>query len=139
NADTMTGTDLEMVIAEAIRASGVTTVSQGAAERNYADLAVWSDDLSPWVGNPLAIELRLNLRGPADVNRAAGKLVQGMARGNMQWGLLIYLRSEVDVPSAVAVPNVIPISAEQFLESLRHTSFGDLIYQYRNQRVHGGC
>jgi hypothetical protein len=103
------------------------------------DFAVWSDDLPPWIGNPLAIELRRQLRGTADVNVAVGQLNQGMARGNMQWGMLIYLHSLIDVANAVVAPNIISISAEQFLESLRNTSFGDLVRQLRNQRVHGGC
>jgi hypothetical protein len=137
--DKITEAQLETIIAQAIRASGVVTVSQGGQENRLVDLAVWSDDLSPWVGNPLAIELRLWLRRGTDVNLAVRQLAQAMALGSMPWGLLIYLRSEIDVANAVAVPNIIAISAEQFLEALRDTGFGALVRRLRNQQVHGSC
>src|SRR5262249_13502953 len=77
--DTLRAADLEAIIVQAIRDSGVTAVSQGTAEDRYVDLAVWSDDLSPWVGNPLPIEVRLALKGKADVNAAVGHLMQALA------------------------------------------------------------
>src|SRR5207244_3982381 len=125
-------TGLEEIIAQAIRDSGVTAVSQGTAEDRYVDLAVWSDDLSPWVGNPLPIEVRLTVKGKADVNAAVGHLTQALAGVHMPWGLLLYLRAEIDVVKAVTVPNILCVPAEQFLESLRETSFGDLIRRLRN-------
>src|SRR5207253_1014565 len=85
--DKLSPTGLEEIIAQAIRDSGVTAVSQGTAEDRYVDLAVWSDDLSPWVGNPLPIEVRLTVKGKADVNAAVGHLTQALAGVHMPWGL----------------------------------------------------
>jgi hypothetical protein len=130
--------DLERVIAQAIRASGVAAVSQGKVADQRIDLAVWSDDLSPWVNNPFPIELRVTLR-KSDLNGALGGLARTMARGGMNWGLLIYVRADGDFDWPAAFPNIIAIPADEFLERLRSSSFGDLVRGLRNQRVHGGC
>ncbi len=42
------------------------------------------------------------------------------------------------VEYAIAVPNILSISSEDFIERLRKTSFGELVRRLRNQRVHGG-
>jgi hypothetical protein len=130
--------EFEDIIARAIRASGVTTVSQGGPHDNHVDLAVWSDDLSPWVGNPVPIDLRLQL-GAGELKPVATRLARYLSGSGLLWGLLIYLRADGDVSRAEGVPNVIHLSAEQFLGALRGTSFGDLMRRLRNQRVHGNC
>ncbi len=135
---TLTDEDFQTIISQAIQASGVTTLAQGNGEQKNVDLAVWSDDLSPWIGYPLAVALQRSLQGATAVAAAIAQLTQGMARGNMLWGLLIYLQSPLDVGSAVTAPNVLAVSAERFLEALRTLSFGDLVRQLRKQRVHGG-
>ena len=53
------------------------------------------------------------------------------------WGMLIYLRSSVNVAKEVRLPNILTISAEELLTCLRDASFGDLVRRLRNQRVHG--
>jgi hypothetical protein len=128
--------ELVAIIEEALRESGVTTVSKGSPQDNYVDLAVWADDLSPWVGNPLPIELRGTLRGTADVKAAVENLLRAMATGGMPWGLLIYLRADKQAAKVIPGLNVLCISAEEFLGALRNTSFGDLIRRLRNERVH---
>jgi hypothetical protein len=129
--------ELEAIIEQAIRESGVTTLSKGEEHNKYVNLAIWSNDLTPWVGNPLPIEIRVTLSSTAEVNAAVGQLVQSMAGGSILWGLLLYVRSEVDIAKAATIPNILHMSAEHFLEALRDTSFGDLIRRLRNERVHG--
>ena len=128
----------EDVIGRALRESAVTSVSTGGRDAQYADFTVWSDDLSPWVGNPIAIELRRSIQTGTDVNTVVGQMVQAMTRGNIPWGLLIYVKARIDVAGAIAVPNITAVSAEDFLECLRTTPFGELVQRLRNQRVHGG-
>ncbi|HEV3256491.1 MAG TPA: nucleoside 2-deoxyribosyltransferase [Gemmataceae bacterium] len=136
--DKISAADLEAIVERAVRDSGVASVSRGQATDKSVDLAVWSDDLSPWVANPLPIQVRLLLRSTADMDAAVRHLARLMAGGSMPWGLLIYLRLDIDVARTAAAPNILCISAEQFLEALRSTSFGDLIRWLRNQQVHGG-
>ncbi len=127
---------LEEVVGRAIRESRVTSSESGERDLGV-DFVVWSEDLSPWVGNPIAIELRQNVRGGADVSAAVGKLTQAMARSQIPWGLFIHGRTTLDVWNAIAVPNILSISAEDFIERLRTTSFGEVVRRLRNQRVHG--
>jgi len=135
--EAITEAQLEAIIASAIRASGVATVSEARGSDRGIDLAVWSDDLSPWLGNPIAVALRLKIRNTADVSRAIEQLAKAMARSDIRWGLLIYRTATIDLTRIVCIPNVLIISAEQFLEGLQHSSFADLVRRLRNQRVHG--
>ena len=128
---------LEEVVGRAVSESGVRSIESGEKDLGV-DFVVWSEDLSPWVGNPIAIELRQNVRSGADVNAGVRHLTQAMVRGRIPWGLLIHGPSGLDVWSAIAVPNIISISAEEFVESLRTMSFGELVRRLRNRRVHGG-
>lgn len=133
----ITEAQLHTIIASAIRASGVATVSEAREADRSVDLAVWSDDLSPWLGNPIAVEFRLNIRNGTDASRAIEQLAQAMTRSNIQWGLLIYWTAAFDLTHILCIPNVLVISAEQFLKGLQDASFADLVRQLRNQRVHG--
>jgi hypothetical protein len=137
--DDITPEDLESIIRSAIEESKVTTIAAGNGQDNGIDLAVWSDDLSPWVGNPIAIELRCELRSRIEVQADLAQMARVMERGDMPWGVLIYARSTTNLDNVPMVPNIILMSAQEFLESLRATSFGDLIRGIRNQRVHGGA
>jgi hypothetical protein len=128
---------LEDIIGQAIRESGVTSLAQPGDVRPI-DFVVWSADLAPWVGNPLAIEIKQAVNGAGDVNLAVGRLMQAMSQGAMPWGLFIYGTSRIDVANAIAVPNILSISAENFLEALRTMGFSDIVLRLRNQRVHGG-
>jgi hypothetical protein len=136
-AERLPGRTLEDIIGRAIRESGVTSVAE-PHEARPIDFVVWSEDLSPWVGNPLAIEIRQTVNGASDVNLAVGKLTQAMSQGAMPWGLFIYGTSKVEVADAIAVGNILSISAESFLKALRTMGFADIVRQLRNQRVHGG-
>ena len=61
-------TDFENLIAQAIDQSGVVTLSlRKQVGEEEIDIAVWSDDLEPWVSNPLLIEIKGLLRGKADL------------------------------------------------------------------------
>lgn len=124
------------IIGQAIRESGVTSIAQPGDARPI-DFVVWSEDLSPWVGNPLAVEIKQAINSAGDVHLAVGKLMQAMSQGAMPWGLFIYGTSRIDVAKAIAVPNILSISAENFLKALRTMGFSDVVRRLRNQRVHG--
>lgn len=136
--DTLREPDLEQVIARAIRASGVATVSQAEGADRGIDLAVWSDDLSPWVGNPLPIELCITLR-KSDLHAVLRSLAMSIARRGMTEGLLIYLRADADLTWPVVFPNILHLPADQFIEQMRSKSFGEVVRGLHNQRSHRGC
>lgn len=136
--DALSETDYKAIIVEAIRASGVTSVSQGGTENKFVDLAVWSDDLLPWVDNPLPIELRMRVKDTTELGESAMRLLRQLTEGGMKWGLLIYRQADIDMVKAWMMPNLLSIRAEQFIEDLRIVGFGNLVRELRNQRVHGG-
>jgi hypothetical protein len=134
----LTPLDFEQMIADAIRASGVpiVSVSQEADTRNV-DLAVWSNDLAPWIMNPLVIELKLRPLTATELGDVANQLSASVASSGLPWGLLIYHGPPVERLSVTLPPNVLVMHAEGFLDGLRDTGFSDLVKGLRKRRVHG--
>lgn len=126
---------LEEIILEAIRASGITATSDPAARDMGVDIALWSEELEPWIINPLLIEIRLNIHAKEELNRVT-RQIQQMKGARAVWALLVYWHADFDVWQEVA-PQILPISVEKLLELMREKSFAEVISQLRNQRVHG--
>jgi len=138
NADgKLTGDDFERIIVDAIRASGVQILSSSEQADKGIDLAVWSNDLSPWMVNPLLIQLKLRPSTFYDFSASIMLLKHSVISGGMMWGLLIYQGSNFDLSNFPTAHNVLILQAENFIEELRTVGFGDLIRRLRNQRVHG--
>jgi hypothetical protein len=136
-ADALSQAEYEAIIAEAIQASGVTSVSRGNSGHEFVDMAVWSDDLSPWVDNPLPIELRMRVGNSTDLSESAKRLLRRIGEAGMKWGLLIYHQPETDMPNVWMMPNILCVPAEEFIEELKDAGFGKLVRGLRNRRVHG--
>ncbi len=133
------GPILEDVVVEAIRLSGVDTASRsgGNGDEKGFDIAVWSEDLEPWVTNPLLIEIRATINSEAALQATAQDLFRAMGSTGVRWSLLIYGHSPTAPQRVIGVPNVLAISAESFLRGLADSSFGELVRKLRNERVHG--
>ena len=129
---------LESIVAEAIRESGADVVVESPERDRGADLAVWSDVLQPFVGNPLLIEtkLRINDRHSADVTFR--QIDSFLGASGTKWGLLIF----GDGPDPEekfwrnCPPNVLVIPATTLFNSLRNRAFPEVVRDLRNRRVH---
>jgi hypothetical protein len=128
---------LEDVIVEAVRQCGIDTVSKSGTRNGSVDLAVWSEDLEPWVNNPLLIEVKANIGSATAWEQAILNLLRMMGSTGVRWSLLIYLHSPMDPTHTIRAPNILAISAEDFLRALQDMSFGELVRKLRNERVHG--
>ena len=128
---------LQEVVVEAIRQSGVETISESESPDRGVDLAVWSEDLEPWVVNPLLIEVKANIDSRAAWEDIVLNLLRPMGSTGARWSLLIYLHSPLDPSQVIRAPNVLAISAVEFLSALQRMSFGELVRKLRNERVHG--
>jgi hypothetical protein len=84
------GHKLEELVARAIRESGVDVISAAPDIRERADLAIWSDVLQPFVGNPLLIEIKTQVLRSADAHQAAQQLSAAISSSGAVWGLLLY-------------------------------------------------
>ena len=49
--------ELKSLVANALREAGVDVLARSQAQDRGADLAIWSDELQPFVGNPLLVEI----------------------------------------------------------------------------------
>jgi hypothetical protein len=134
--------DLEQILREVIEESGIDSAYY-ASERmvtpiSRADMAIWSDDFEPWVGNPLPIKLKSHPRSRSELQSALDELTQILDNTHSEWGLLIYQGADFE-PSEQALgdPRVFVLTIERLLESLRDTSLGDFLHRMRNLRVHG--
>ena len=129
------GAQLEALVADALREAGVDVLTESPRRDQGADLAIWSDALQPFVGNPLLVEIKTRLRGQRDVSNAAQQLGKYVAAGGGLWGLLLYGAGPGDLPSLP--PNILALQIETLFRRLRDESFDDIVRDLRNRRVHG--
>lgn len=132
---------LEHVVAEALRGSGADLVVASPAHDVGADLAVWSDVLEPFVGNPLLVEVKARIRGKSESSRAFQQLTSYMGASGSRWALLLYGDGpdpESPIWSA-SPPNVLVLSLRSLLDGLRTRAFPELVRDLRNRRVHGSA
>lgn len=140
SARTTSGSELERVVASAIRESGIEVVSESRDPDFGADLAIWLDDLQSLVGNPILIEVKTQIPGPRDARHAFSKLSSAISSSvGSRIGLLLYGTSDLREAKlqSLAPPNVLVLSIETFLSQLRDRSFADVLVDIRNQHVHG--
>jgi hypothetical protein len=82
---------LRELIVQALRASRVSAVAvdqkQGDAR---IDIAVWSDDLEPWVRNPLLIQVKESLPGRGELDTLVKRIANVYGPGLVNWVLVIY-------------------------------------------------
>jgi hypothetical protein len=133
--------ELTEIVAEALSATGISSLSHSSdvtTENGRADFAIWSDDFEPWLGNPLVIEVRNRLGGPADLNRALDQITKMLDKTHTAWGLLLYgVAKGKRGEAATRHPRVFVMSIEDFLRSLRDKGLGEFLRGRRNLRVHG--
>lgn len=132
------GRGLETVIADAIKKSGTDVVVESPEPDRGADLAVWSDVLEPFVGNPLLIEVKLGIREKKEASTALNQLKFVLGASSTRWALLVY----GDGPSPEenfwknCPPNILLLPARELLTSLRGRAFPEVVRDLRNRRVH---
>ncbi|WP_395303279.1 TIR domain-containing protein [Pectobacterium polonicum] len=130
---------IEDLVADALRASGTDLVVTSPSGDLGADIAVWSDVLEPFVGNPLLIEVKGAIKGEADLTRATRQLAKYVGASGSRWGILLYGSGpefEGDV-FADSSPNVLALSIQSLFELLRLQAFPEVVRDMRNRRVHG--
>lgn len=132
---------LERVVADALRNSGAEIVSESPTSNDQrADIAVWSDALQPFVGNPLLIEVKSRFRRVSELRNAANQLFAAISSKGGYWGLLLYGEGPNDLAEKVKSlpPTILVCSIGSLFEQLRFRSFPEVIRDLRNRRVHGG-
>jgi hypothetical protein len=132
------GQKLEALVTRAIRESGVDVIAEAPGLRERFDLAIWSDALQPLVGNPLLIEIKVQVLRSEDANRAVQRLSAAISSSGAAWGLLLYGEGpESEKAWKSLPPNVLVMSLPTLIKEMEYRPFVDIIRDQRNRRVHG--
>ncbi len=126
-------------VRSAIEESGISVTSEARFDTARVDLAIWSDELTPWVGNPFLIEIKRNLQSGSDLLRVFEQVNSYLEKGNARWALVLYTQGTPrlsEVPE-LALSTVLFLSLREFFESLKTLSFGQIVRELRNERAHG--
>lgn len=129
------GVALERLVQDALQRAGVTALANYDAKRDWQyDIAAWVDELHPYVGNPLPIEVKYSVRSPEFFHSFA--LASGAAA---PWALLVYVEGPPPQSTlwGALPPTVMAIKLSQFFERLRDESFVEIVRDLRNRVVHG--
>ena len=134
--DDLSGRELEDLVVEALRASGLTAVTQRSGSRLGADIAVWSDDLQPVVDNPLIIEVKSRIRTKQQLRHAFTQVDTYRRKSNSQWALLLVALASPKL-AVTSSGCVLALPVTEFFKRLRDKSFSETVRELRNAHVHG--
>jgi hypothetical protein len=133
-----TGQELEKIVSEALRLSGTDIVVESPQSDRGADLAVWSDVLEPFVGNPFLIEIKRRVTDKHTALRAFNQLRSYLEASDIKWGILLY--GEGPPPEdrlwRACPSNILLMPVRQLLEALGRRAFPEIVRDLRNRRVH---
>ncbi|MBI5634957.1 MAG: hypothetical protein HZA15_15930 [Nitrospirae bacterium] len=134
----MRGRELENLVAEVLRTSGVDTMMQSPKPNQGADIAVWSDALQPVTGNPLLIEVKSSIRTKQQLLGALNQVEQYRINSGARLSLLVVMTSLVDLSSVPSISGILAVSFNELVNQLRNKTFAETIRELRNQYAHGG-
>jgi hypothetical protein len=130
--------DVEKLVSDAIIKSGVNVVSGFTSRYSHPDLAIWSDELSPYMANPLIVEVKGIIRNNSDLNKASEQLIKFINETNSKFGLLVYFDGKKVSQMKHNLPSyILVISVKELINSLANNSFGEIVKKLRNERIHG--
>lgn len=149
----MTEDDMVGLLAQALRKSVPSKVVEsplladrnGTSSRRYVkltrhpDLMIWSDELGPWIGSPLIIEVKRTLRGEKGCDEAVQQVLSYLQLSQTRSALIVYVNKTSSVSNVLSLspPNVFFLDIHELLNAMRTKSFARVMIDLRNRRVHG--
>ena len=123
-----------------LKESGLKTISEPTTRDQGFDFGVWSDDLQKIVGNPLFVQVKTKLIDYAHAQRCMRQLSAATIESGTLWGLLLYYECNVPLQKLTrsSPPNILILSIQELLESMKSKTFAQVVINLRNRRVHGG-
>jgi hypothetical protein len=134
------------LVTEILRTSGLSFKSdQGylsplSSAKNILrpDLVVWIDELEPYFGNPILIEVKKQIISSKDARATIQQVLNYLSVSHLK--LVIVLATEIS-PSALEIiasePDLYFFELPQILDRLQNESFSQIIGKERNARIHG--
>jgi hypothetical protein len=131
--------ELESVLLEAFRDSGIRVIAESKQREGNYDLALWLDEIEYPIGNPILVELKNDLK----LSTARALRTNFLAQRELSVGkalLVVYLGSPATVSLSSlnhALPLVLFLSATELLSALENESLAEFIRSTRNKVAHG--
>jgi len=129
------------LVTEILRASGLSFKSDQrypSAKYIRPDLVVWIDELEPYFGNPILIEVKKQITSSKDARATIQQVLNYLSVTHLK--LVIVLATEIS-PSALEIiasePDLYFFELPQILDRLQNESFSQIIGKERNARIHG--
>jgi nucleoside 2-deoxyribosyltransferase len=127
-----------VIVQEMLEASGVETRREPNYQNSYPDFAVWIDELEPYFGNPILIEVRARIHTGGQAKYVVNQVLRYMSLSNVRAVIVFATQiSSEAMQIASSYPNLYFFDLHDFLKHLRQESLGQLIRNERNARVHG--
>jgi len=103
------------------------------------DLMVWSDELGPWIGNPLIVEVKRMFQAKKDCTRAVQQVLDYLQLSQTRSGVIIYANKMpfIDNISSISPPNIFFLEIHELFNAMRIKSFARVMIDLRNRRMHG--
>lgn len=130
---------LTELVNDLLHACKLDVIAESKVKDIGVDFAIWSDELEPFMGNPLIVEVKKKLGRKVEIVKAGDQLAKYLERASADWALLIYQLGveEEDVAWNSLSPKVIPLRLDKLINRLRDQSLADVVRDRRNQVVHG--
>ncbi|BAZ09705.1 hypothetical protein NIES4071_15150 [Calothrix sp. NIES-4071] len=135
--DNLLECNVEDVVKTMFKASGVLTRTTHNSNI-YADFAVWIDELEPYFGNPILIEVKREISTEMQAKYVAEQVLHLAHLSNVR--VVIIFASHISreaLQFVLSYFNLYFFDLNDFLGRLREESIGQIIRTERNARVHG--
>jgi hypothetical protein len=128
----------------ALQESGISIITQSATpivehrQVARADLALWSDEFSPWIGNPLLIEVKVFRQKQMGIGDVVEQVLAYLQPDTFRSALILYTgEPSLQTLSPRMYPNIFYMEVRELFTQLRTKSFAQILIDMRNRRVHG--
>lgn len=134
----LTGSELECVVAEVLRAAGAEVVIESRHGDNGVDIAIWSDAIQSIAGNPVLVEVKKSIRSHHDLQQALEQVEQYRRNSGSKLGLLVVEATKADFSSIPIGSGVLAVILSDLLSKLRTKTLAETIRELRNETFHAG-
>ena len=126
--------ELLKLVTEALRASGYLYLQIN--DQTGADMAIWSDELGRWVGNPFKIEIKQRLSNKLEQIYGWTQIGGRLPEPANEWFLVLYLEAAPGVLDRFEKSPILILGIRELLDQLRTKSFASIVIGLRNQKIH---
>lgn len=130
--------DVANIVGNILEASGFRYRMESTYSNIRPDLVVWMDELEPYFGNPILIEVKRQINSPDQAKYVAE---QAMRYTSLSGVPTVIVFADQISPAAMSMiaryPNLYFFDLREILARLRKASLGQIIRKERNSRFHG--